>query len=398
MSLRDQSGAARADRTPVPSGYTLLELLIVGVLVSVLMVGVWSLFRTWSGLYERGERRVLRIQLVRSLGDQFTEDLRAATQIVPPRPWRDPAMVSAASVTDGNAETAAGGNMALMGGTDWLMLEVVQAVNPWQMSAKETDDPTAVASRERATLMAPELRLVLYTFAPPESETLESLSVAVDEMAAADDTETIVGEPEQSQPLTGLQRVVIAQEYLTAWSEAAMNRVDAAAGPDSMRAAVFWVRDEVTGVGNGDDQSRGLSLPNTGREQGDGGDTDLLKSILERDDVAEVVWMEFRYFDGASWQSSWNSESQGRLPVAVEMRYELKIEEPTKDKENVPAGDDDTELVDTREPPALQDAAGRAEGPRETPMMDGEATLDQGEDVATPYYRCVVYLQPPNEK
>ena len=125
--------------------------------------------------------------------------------------------------------------------------------------------------------MAPELRLVLYTFAPPESETLESLSAAVDEMAAADDTETIVGEPEQAEPLTGLQRVVIAQEYLTAWSEAAANRMEAAAGSDSPRAAVFWVRDEVTGVGNRDEQSGGLSLPDVGREQGADSDTDLLE-------------------------------------------------------------------------------------------------------------------------
>ena len=69
--------------------------------------------------------------------------------------------------------------------------------------------------------------------------------------------------------------------------------------------------------------------------------------------------MEFRYFDGASWQSSWNSESQGRLPVAVEMRYELKIEEPAK--KNVPAGDDDTELVDAREPLALDGCDGARE-------------------------------------
>ena len=64
-----------------PSGYTLLELLIVGVLVSVLMAGVWSLFRNWSGLYERGERRVQHMQLVRSLCDQFTDDVHAAAQV-----------------------------------------------------------------------------------------------------------------------------------------------------------------------------------------------------------------------------------------------------------------------------------------------------------------------------
>ena len=65
-------------------GYTLLELLIVGVLVSVLMAGVWSLLRNWSGLYARGEQRVQHMQLVRSLCDQFTDDVHAAAQAAVP--------------------------------------------------------------------------------------------------------------------------------------------------------------------------------------------------------------------------------------------------------------------------------------------------------------------------
>ena len=72
-------------------GYTLLELLIVWVLVTVLMAGVWSLLRNWSGLYERGEQRVQHMQLVRSLCDQFTDDVHAAAQVAPPARAADPA-------------------------------------------------------------------------------------------------------------------------------------------------------------------------------------------------------------------------------------------------------------------------------------------------------------------
>ena len=77
-------GFARRVPKDAANGYTLLELLIVGVLVSVLMAGVWSLFRNWSGLYERGEQRVQHMQLVRSLCDQFTDDVHAAAQVGPP--------------------------------------------------------------------------------------------------------------------------------------------------------------------------------------------------------------------------------------------------------------------------------------------------------------------------
>ena len=356
--------AVRIERRLVPGGYTLLELLIVGVLVSVLMVGVWSLFRTWSGLYERGERRVLRMQLVRSLCDQFTDDVHAATQVVSPRTSPDPAGIGTLPAVGGNAEMPAGGNLALMGEIDWLMLEVVQTANPWQVPLTKSDEPTSPASADRATLSAPELRLVLYTFAPPASETLGSLSTAVADMAAADDTETIVGESEQAGPLAGLLRLAIAQEYLPAWSSAASSRADAAAGSDAPRTAVFWVRDEVTGGGERGDRSRDPSASAVGREPGAGHDADLLSSILERDEVPEVVWMEFRYFDGASWQSSWNSESQGRLPVAIEMRFELKVEDPVE-TEAIPAGDDDSEFVASRTPLVGEDATGRVEEARD---------------------------------
>ncbi len=33
----------------------------------------------------------------------------------------------------------------------------------------------------------------------------------------------------------------------------------------------------------------------------------------------EVVWLEFAYFDGSQWYDSWDSETQGGLPVAVEV-------------------------------------------------------------------------------
>jgi hypothetical protein len=39
--------------------------------------------------------------------------------------------------------------------------------------------------------------------------------------------------------------------------------------------------------------------------------------------VPEVVSVQFRYFDGAGWSSSWNSLQRNSLPVAVEVRIGL---------------------------------------------------------------------------
>ena len=78
-AMRDNGRAPGPDRR----AYTLLELLIVAVLVSVMMLGVWSLFRTWGDLYECGGLRMAQAQLVRSLCDQFTDDVLAVAYVAP---------------------------------------------------------------------------------------------------------------------------------------------------------------------------------------------------------------------------------------------------------------------------------------------------------------------------
>ena len=106
--------------------------------------------------------------------------------------------------------------MALVGGADWLILEVIQPANPWQGRHIEEDissriPRTASDTSERVVLTAPELRRIVYTFAPPESDIVDSLSSTVAEMAAADDTE-LVGRREETEepPFSGLLRLAVA--------------------------------------------------------------------------------------------------------------------------------------------------------------------------------------------
>ena len=43
------------------------------------------------------------------------------------------------------------------------------------------------------------------------------------------------------------------------------------------------------------------------------------------DHVPEIDRLEFRYFDGQRWHTSWDSSISGALPVAVEMTFELAL-------------------------------------------------------------------------
>lgn len=44
---------------------------------------------------------------------------------------------------------------------------------------------------------------------------------------------------------------------------------------------------------------------------------------MQADHLPEIVSFRLRYFDGESWQSSWDSRERRELPVAVEMRFRL---------------------------------------------------------------------------
>ena len=58
-------------------GFTLLELIIATVLMSVLMVVTWNLLDIYRNQFERNQVRVERWQLLRSLTDQLSRDLRS---------------------------------------------------------------------------------------------------------------------------------------------------------------------------------------------------------------------------------------------------------------------------------------------------------------------------------
>jgi hypothetical protein len=80
--------------------------------------------------------------------------------------------------------------------------------------------------------------------------------------------------------------------------------------------------------------------------------------------VPEVVSLEFRYFDGSSWSSSWNSLLRGSLPVAVEVRIALGDPKAPAPMETTPS-DADANLdadgnlyadADAVQPPAVSSA------------------------------------------
>ncbi len=59
------------------------------------------------------------------------------------------------------------------------------------------------------------------------------------------------------------------------------------------------------------------------RESGTAGEEAAVQNVPTFDLIPEIVSCRFEYFSGSSWASTWNSDQQQGLPVAIRIRMRL---------------------------------------------------------------------------
>ncbi len=258
----------RIAQTRRPAGFTLLEMLVAAALCSVLLLALWTLYSTFANLFDRGQARVERSQLSRALMQQIADDLQSAIQ--------DPI----AAAPDQNSGEAQRRRFGLAGSSHELRVDVLQ-VTPRQGNRMPVGSATGeVAGVTEARV--PELRTIYYSFTPPTAR------------------DVIEPDAESAGGPAGLIRREL--DFETPAREVDEFDVSGAAPPS---AAADRGSASATGAGPGY--------------------VDPAPSAV--DDswtwVPEVLSLEFRYFDGNGWSSSWNSLQRKSLPVAVEVRIAL---------------------------------------------------------------------------
>lgn len=354
------------------SGFTLLEVLITSLLMSLILASLWALSHVYSQSFKTGSFKIEESQIVRSLRQQFSDDIRGAIAIAVDKKSKPTTLTTKEALAqsqalfvqlDRNLSTADGnggnsnsrnhssfsndsrshshnahtnsdtrsnltlsgqvklsngfnngigvsssefreqsspkvrvGNpvslptFQLVGSRDSLQLQILQLI-PQQ---GEHSVSGFEKNGDQTMIPAPELRTIDYTFQPPVV-----FDFLDDESDFGNTNQT--GEKEQPPPsgLMRKERAWILPSLLSRY-----------------KATRHQEEDEF------DSQSS---------NQLDFTDSMLLNEIVrtgahanEITWVPEVIAMEFRYYDGQVWQSTWNSRESKKLPVAIEIAFQIQ--------------------------------------------------------------------------
>jgi prepilin-type N-terminal cleavage/methylation domain-containing protein len=262
-------------------GFTLLEVLLAAVLMAVLMTGLWGLMRTYERLFSSGQAKAERAQLARTLMEQLSDDLRSA---IPDSPTAMP-----------GASTAAR-RFGLFGTQRVLQVDVLQ-VTPAQCVAASTARDELGASPAKSP-QVPELHTVQYWFEEPLLDGADGSAGVRGLVRRELDWETPPGAVEEGSP----RARKAAAESLS--ESAALS--DLVSTPDPMSVAPLRADPE---------------------------DPSILWA-------AEVIDLRFRYYDGATWGTQWNSLERKSLPVAIEVTLTVQSGEEARQRAGPRPSDD----------------------------------------------------------
>jgi len=243
------------------------------VLSIALMTGLWASLNLYTKIFSSGHLQVEQSQLIHGLFSKISLDLRAAVLPTESQPPGTSGVATgdpmALTTTSGDARS---GCCGLSDDAHWIEIDLVEPL----ARAPRADALDNRSSSGPSTLAVPELATVRYYVAEPDLVT-----PITDGFNLAD----VAGLVRLARPWPGhpdADSGEIQQSSSSSSSQVRRNTIDST---------------EMAG-----DASRGEADENA-------------PQLL----AAEVVQLEFRYFDGRSWMSRWDSRQTGALPRAVEV-------------------------------------------------------------------------------
>ena len=312
---------ASRSRSHAASGFTLIEVLLALLLSSALLAGLWAALEVSMRMFESGRTRVEEAQLTRALLHQFDTDLQQTSlqtaqplegevlALIPaPKPGGS-AGSSTSSSTNSSASTSTkqpsvAGILPLSRGAG-----PVKPLGAGMLPGRSAT--TAKVRRAGLSGTAHEMRLDLCRVLPAAASGSRHRETGAAETRELRTVYYSLARPipaETSAPGAPTSSGDALIRYETSWldspgeSSIAQPAALQSSGQDQLFEEFLAIGDRYESTQR---DTHGAEIPEMPSED---------FSV-----APEVAGLEFRYFDGTEWLSSWDSEAEGKLPVAVEI-------------------------------------------------------------------------------
>ena len=300
------------------AAYTLLELMLALALLGALMTIAWSLMGTFRDAEQRGWKLAHRTQTIRAVRAWLQSDVQHLL--------RD----EATQANSANSRNSAGSRSRLVGNSLGFTASIAPSLDPLpfleQLMADSQSlgndvseepvvslysDPDAMATEATQTRWTPETMEVEYELVPIESAADSAASVSL-----------------LSSELIDVQFSLTRRERLAANVTAGIgNGIEA--------------RSSSSGIGGmpatANLADRVLTAQDLYRQTDD---TIQPSGAVTRESRLDgLTNVQFKYFDGQSWQSEWNSDTAGGLPRAIALGFDFPARsqmKPTEAKQASP--------------------------------------------------------------
>ncbi len=400
-------------RTALRSGYTLVEMLIASVLVAALMSVVWGMMSMYNSYLTAGQSQAIEQQLVRSLMQMIENDLQSVsvtdtnTKVVsalafsdtsltdmqqPSSPVLDPIADNAtlvpeepsilAGLATGNTLAIPGG-VSLIGNGSSVKLSIEQRLYD-DRSLLILDSPSTGIVASAGDVADPTAAV-----APEGVQTFED-SISVEGVAPdVAEYQTVIWQFQAPGMISGTQSLRAGLYRIQTNSlslQAALSQQESLLenqSPDNETSVDRMTLETL------------LYPPLDSQRETTGGDASSEFQELDVptfDLVPEVVSCRFEYFNGSAWASTWNSDEQQGLPLAIRIKLRLV---KTEDLEKLATifGEASSqsspldEAIDRRLPSTAASTVSRS-------PLTGDSTTDPLATIRTRQIERVFLLQP----
>ena len=330
-------------RHSTPKGFTVLELIVALTLGLVLLSAVWTMFRLFLRHEEVETAQMEKLQIVSSLHQHLSQELLnlfPAGNTGPDAPTPTPPKVNLplpGSPTPGfpfSLPNQFGGNRAdeflpqpdqvqqptldlgassLVGDSTRLELTVFASTDDFDTEEPTSDvKPNSSLDGQDKPPRSPS-KTVTYEFVAPREE-LDSQGITAlnDDFAAAESEE----DSQSNSTRIGLwRRESVASTASTAPNSQTSNNLGRNSVDFDFGQPAF---------------NDSLSSPDTRRDEMES--LNLQSNSQIEEFASEIIDLQFDYFDGRKWQSSWDSKKGNRLPVLVRVRFAVETRQSLRER------------------------------------------------------------------